>query len=38
MKIIKSVVYHDFGDPNSRDRDLATLKLTKNSIFVSKIY
>ena len=33
MTIIKSVTYGDFGDPKSRDRDLATKKLTKNGHF-----
>ena len=33
MTIFKSVVYGDFGDPTSRDRDLGTLKTRKNGHF-----
>ena len=33
MTIIKSVMYADVGDPESRDRDLATPKSTKNGDF-----
>ena len=30
MTIIKTVTYAAFGDPRSRDRDLETLKPTRN--------
>ena len=33
MTIIKSVVYADFEEPRSHDRDLGTLKLRKNYHF-----
>ena len=38
MIIIKSIMYADFEEPRSRGRDLETLNLRKNAIFVSKIY
>ena len=38
MKIVKSIVYANFEETRSRDRDLETLNLRKNAIFVSKIY
>ena len=33
MTIIESIMHADFGDPKSRDRDLAALKPTKNGHF-----
>ena len=38
MTIIKSIMYANFEEPRSRDRDLGTLNLRKNAIFVSKVY
>ena len=36
MTIIKSVIYSNFEEPRSRDRDLGTLKLRKNYHFCLK--
>ena len=33
MTIIKSIMYADFDEPRSRDRDLGTLNLKKNCHF-----
>ena len=33
MTIIKSIIYADFEEPRSRDRDLGTLNLRKNCHF-----
>ena len=33
MTIIKNVIYADFEEPRSRDRDLGTVKLRKNYHF-----
>ena len=33
MTIIKSIMYVNFEEPRSRDRDLGTLKLRKNCYF-----
>ena len=33
MTIIKSIMYANFKEPRSRDRDLRTLKLRKNCFF-----
>ena len=38
MTIIKSIVYANFEEPRSCDRDLGTLNLKKTAIFASKIY
>ena len=38
MTIIKSIMHADFEELRSRDRDLGTLNLKRNAIFVSKIY
>ena len=38
MTIIKSIMYANFEEPRSRDRDLETLNLRNNTNFVSKIY
>ena len=38
MTIIKSIMYANFEERRSRDRDLGTLNLTKAAIFISKIY
>ena len=36
MTLIKSVIYADFEEPRSCDRDLGTLKLRKNYHFCLK--
>ena len=38
MTIIKSIMYANFEEPRLPYRDLETLNLRKNAIFVSKIY
>ena len=38
IKINKSVMYANFGDTRSRDRELRLQKPGKTAIFVSKIY
>ena len=38
MTIIKSIMYADFEELRSHDRDLATPNVKKTAILVSKIY
>ena len=38
MTIIESIMYANFEEPRSCDRDLETLNLRKTAVFVLKIY